>query len=103
MLICLLAYLGKFIGCGGTALLLGFDFRAAGAVGTLMSCKGYAMVDFTAFILLSSYSILQIAGAHCHKLSSASRHHDIEDIRDVRRACSGSYILYYATHSAHLP
>ncbi|KAI5120691.1 hypothetical protein M0805_006979 [Coniferiporia weirii] len=40
VLICVVAFFGKFIGCFVTAKLLGFNLRESGAIGTLMSCKG---------------------------------------------------------------
>ncbi|EJC99637.1 Sodium/hydrogen exchanger [Fomitiporia mediterranea MF3/22] len=40
ILVIVLAYLGKFIGCGGVAKIVGFSTREACAIGTLMSCKG---------------------------------------------------------------
>ncbi|KAF8507595.1 Sodium/hydrogen exchanger family-domain-containing protein [Gautieria morchelliformis] len=40
VLICTIAFLGKFIGCAFTAKFLGFSYRESGAIGTLMSCKG---------------------------------------------------------------
>ncbi|KAH8118650.1 Sodium/hydrogen exchanger family-domain-containing protein [Phellopilus nigrolimitatus] len=40
VLICVVAFLGKFAGCFATAKLTGFSTREAGAIGTLMSCKG---------------------------------------------------------------
>ena len=40
IIIILLAYLGKFVGCGGVARAIGFTTREACAIGTLMSCKG---------------------------------------------------------------
>ncbi|TDL22140.1 hypothetical protein BD410DRAFT_770653 [Rickenella mellea] len=38
--ICSLAYLGKFGGCTSAARLVGFKWREAATIGTLMSCKG---------------------------------------------------------------
>ena len=38
--IIVVAFFGKFIGCAGTAKLLGFDYHESGAIGALMSCKG---------------------------------------------------------------
>ena len=35
-----IAFFGKFIGCVGTAKLIGFNNRESGAIGALMSCKG---------------------------------------------------------------
>ncbi|TFK94283.1 hypothetical protein K466DRAFT_536505 [Polyporus arcularius HHB13444] len=40
VLICVVAFFSKFLGCAITAKLTGFNFREAGAIGTLMSCKG---------------------------------------------------------------
>ncbi|EPQ50839.1 Sodium/hydrogen exchanger [Gloeophyllum trabeum ATCC 11539] len=39
ILVCLLAYMGKLIGCGGASKLMGFTWRESAAIGTLMSCK----------------------------------------------------------------
>ncbi|KAI0355306.1 hypothetical protein OH77DRAFT_316224 [Trametes cingulata] len=40
VLICVVAFFSKFLGCGVVAKLSGFNTREAGAIGTLMSCKG---------------------------------------------------------------
>ncbi|TFL05809.1 potassium:hydrogen antiporter [Pterulicium gracile] len=40
VLICLVAFTSKFVACGAAAYLTGFKWRAAGAIGALMSCKG---------------------------------------------------------------
>ncbi|KAF7316449.1 hypothetical protein MIND_00163900 [Mycena indigotica] len=40
IIICLVAFASKFIACGATAYLCGFNWREAGAIGSLMSCKG---------------------------------------------------------------
>jgi Kef-type K+ transport system membrane component KefB len=40
ILICVFAFFSKFIACGLTAKLTGFNLREAGAIGALMSCKG---------------------------------------------------------------
>ncbi|KAG8902780.1 K(+)/H(+) antiporter [Tulasnella sp. 403] len=40
ILICTVAFFGKFIGCAVTARLCGFGLRESGAIGSLMSCKG---------------------------------------------------------------
>ncbi|TFK25298.1 potassium:hydrogen antiporter [Coprinopsis marcescibilis] len=40
ILICLVAFASKFIPCAGAALAFGFKWREAGAIGSLMSCKG---------------------------------------------------------------
>ncbi|KAI0375958.1 hypothetical protein BV20DRAFT_960038 [Pilatotrama ljubarskyi] len=40
VLICVVAFFSKFLGCGIMARLSGFKIREAGAIGTLMSCKG---------------------------------------------------------------
>ncbi|KAF8592107.1 potassium:hydrogen antiporter [Ramaria rubella] len=40
ILISVVAFLGKFLGCALTARLLGFNYRESSAIGTLMSCKG---------------------------------------------------------------
>lgn len=40
VLLCVIAFFGKFIGCAGTAKLLRYPTREAGAIGMLMSCKG---------------------------------------------------------------
>ncbi|KAF7302957.1 hypothetical protein MKEN_01258300 [Mycena kentingensis (nom. inval.)] len=40
ILICVVALSSKFISCGATAYLCGFNWREAGAIGSLMSCKG---------------------------------------------------------------
>ncbi|KAG8960777.1 K(+)/H(+) antiporter [Tulasnella sp. 419] len=40
ILICTIAFFGKFLGCAGAARFTGFNNREAGAIGVLMSCKG---------------------------------------------------------------
>ncbi|CAL1700243.1 unnamed protein product [Somion occarium] len=40
VLICVIAFFSKFLGCGITAKLFGFNWRESGAIGALMSCKG---------------------------------------------------------------
>ena len=40
VLICVVAFFAKFIGCGLTAKVTGFSVRESGAIGTLMACKG---------------------------------------------------------------
>ncbi|KAH9477822.1 K(+)/H(+) antiporter 1 [Psilocybe cubensis] len=40
VLICLVAFTSKFLSCGITAYFNGFNWREAGAIGSLMSCKG---------------------------------------------------------------
>ncbi|KAF8646092.1 hypothetical protein AX16_007392, partial [Volvariella volvacea WC 439] len=40
VLVCLVAFASKFLACAGVALLTGFNWREAGAIGSLMSCKG---------------------------------------------------------------
>ncbi|EKM59486.1 uncharacterized protein PHACADRAFT_250007 [Phanerochaete carnosa HHB-10118-sp] len=40
VLICVVAFFSKFIGCAITAKLCGFNIRESGAIGSLMSCKG---------------------------------------------------------------
>ncbi|KAJ7068839.1 Sodium/hydrogen exchanger family-domain-containing protein [Mycena amicta] len=40
VIICLVAFSSKFIACGATAYACGFNWREAGAIGSLMSCKG---------------------------------------------------------------
>ncbi|KAF8511629.1 Sodium/hydrogen exchanger family-domain-containing protein [Hysterangium stoloniferum] len=40
VLICVIAFFGKFVGCALTAKLMGFSNRESSAIGTLMSCKG---------------------------------------------------------------
>ena len=40
ILLCAVAFSGKFIGCAGMAKLLKYGNREAGAIGMLMSCKG---------------------------------------------------------------
>ncbi|EJU06552.1 hypothetical protein DACRYDRAFT_92500 [Dacryopinax primogenitus] len=40
VLLCVIAFVGKFVGCAATAFFFGFKWREAGAIGTLMSCKG---------------------------------------------------------------
>ncbi|KAJ7185391.1 hypothetical protein C8R46DRAFT_881468, partial [Mycena filopes] len=39
-LICLVAFTSKFLACSVTAYAFGFKWREAGAIGSLMSCKG---------------------------------------------------------------
>ncbi|KAL4247129.1 Monovalent cation:proton antiporter 2 [Abortiporus biennis] len=40
ILICVVAFFSKFLGCAVTAKLTGFNLRQSGAIGALMSCKG---------------------------------------------------------------
>ncbi|KAF6749003.1 cation/H+ exchanger [Ephemerocybe angulata] len=40
ILICVVAFSSKFFSCGLAALAFGFNWREAGAIGSLMSCKG---------------------------------------------------------------
>lgn len=40
VLICVVAFFGKFVGCGVSAKLCGFDWRESATIGMLMSCKG---------------------------------------------------------------
>ncbi|KAI0774763.1 Sodium/hydrogen exchanger family-domain-containing protein [Trametes elegans] len=40
ILICVVAFFSKFLGCAVVARLTGFSIRESGAIGTLMSCKG---------------------------------------------------------------
>ncbi|KAJ6610377.1 Sodium/hydrogen exchanger family-domain-containing protein [Mycena sp. CBHHK59/15] len=40
IVICLVAFTSKFVACGLTARATGFNWREAGAIGSLMSCKG---------------------------------------------------------------
>jgi Kef-type K+ transport system membrane component KefB len=41
MLICVISFSSKFFACFGAAKTMGFNFRESGAIGSLMSCKGY--------------------------------------------------------------
>ena len=40
ILICVVAFASKFLGCAVTAKLTGFSLRESAAIGSLMSCKG---------------------------------------------------------------
>ncbi|KAL0950061.1 hypothetical protein HGRIS_010067 [Hohenbuehelia grisea] len=40
ILICVVAFASKFLSCGIAARAFGFSFREAGAIGSLMACKG---------------------------------------------------------------
>lgn len=40
VMLCVVGFAGKFIGCAGTAKLLKYTWRESGAIGMLMSCKG---------------------------------------------------------------
>jgi Kef-type K+ transport system membrane component KefB len=40
ILLCVVAFVGKFIGCALVARIFGFNLREASAIGVLMSCKG---------------------------------------------------------------
>ncbi|CAA7264256.1 unnamed protein product [Cyclocybe aegerita] len=44
VLICAVAFSSKFFACGAAAFFSGFNWREAGAIGSLMSCKGYLIV-----------------------------------------------------------
>ena len=41
ILLCVVSFLAKFLPCAIAAKFSGFNFRESGAVGALMSCKGY--------------------------------------------------------------
>ena len=41
ILLCVVSFLAKFLPCAIAAKLSGFNFRESGAIGALMSCKGY--------------------------------------------------------------
>jgi len=41
VLLCVVAFVGKFVGCAAAARACKFSIRECGAIGTLMSCKGY--------------------------------------------------------------
>lgn len=43
ILLCVVAFVGKFFGCALAARGCKFSIREAGAIGTLMSCKGYTI------------------------------------------------------------
>jgi len=57
------AFVGKFGGCALAAkYLAGFNWRESGAIGSLMSCKGYKimlffMVVFTLTVLIDLWSL----------------------------------------------
>ncbi|WVR08918.1 hypothetical protein IAU60_005977 [Kwoniella sp. DSM 27419] len=40
ILLCVVAFLGKFIGCAGAAMAMKYPLRESAAIGMLMSCKG---------------------------------------------------------------
>ncbi|WOO78562.1 K(+)/H(+) antiporter 1 [Vanrija pseudolonga] len=40
ILLCVVAFAGKFFGCAGVAKFCGYTWRESGAIGMLMSCKG---------------------------------------------------------------
>lgn len=40
IVVCVMAFAGKFLGCGTAAKGLGFSVREACAIGVLMTCKG---------------------------------------------------------------
>ncbi|CAK9781840.1 putative potassium:hydrogen antiporter [Cutaneotrichosporon oleaginosum] len=40
VLLCVIGFAGKFVGCAATAKLLKYSWRESGAIGMLMSCKG---------------------------------------------------------------
>lgn len=40
IIICMVAFFSKFVPCAGAAYFFGFPWREAGAIGSLMSCKG---------------------------------------------------------------
>jgi hypothetical protein len=40
ILLCVVAFVGKFVGCSAVARLSGFNIRESSAIGVLMSCKG---------------------------------------------------------------
>jgi hypothetical protein len=41
ILLCVVAFVGKFVGCAVAARACKFDLRESSAIGVLMSCKGY--------------------------------------------------------------
>ena len=43
VLLCVVAFASKFFACAGAAFAMGFNWREAGAMGSLMSCKGYVL------------------------------------------------------------
>jgi Kef-type K+ transport system membrane component KefB len=43
ILICVFAFVSKFFACSIAAKLMGFNIREAGAIGSLMSCKGWVL------------------------------------------------------------
>lgn len=45
ILICVVAWTGKFFGAGAAARFLKFSWRESGAIGMLMSCKGYEILS----------------------------------------------------------
>ena len=40
ILLIVVAFVGKFVGCSVFAKFYGFNYRESGAIGALMSCKG---------------------------------------------------------------
>nr|XP_019049777.1 potassium:hydrogen antiporter [Kwoniella bestiolae CBS 10118]OCF28707.1 potassium:hydrogen antiporter [Kwoniella bestiolae CBS 10118] len=40
ILLCVVAFLGKFVGCAGAAMAMRYPLRESAAIGMLMSCKG---------------------------------------------------------------
>jgi len=41
ILLCVVSFLAKFLPCAIVAKFCGFNIRESGAIGALMSCKGY--------------------------------------------------------------
>lgn len=44
ILFCAIGWFGKFAGCAVAAKFLGYTSRESGAIGMLMSCKGYVSI-----------------------------------------------------------
>lgn len=58
ILICLVAFFAKVVGCAGMSKLTGSTYREAGAIGILLSCKGYVLDSMRRLNELTSLSRL---------------------------------------------
>jgi Kef-type K+ transport system membrane component KefB len=57
VLLCVVSFCAKFFPCFAAAFSTGFNWREAGAIGALMSCKGYVAQHGTTISLLSNTSL----------------------------------------------
>jgi len=58
VLLCVVAFFGKFVGCAAAARANKFNLRESGAIGVLMSCKGYSPSLYNTLLKLTFISSL---------------------------------------------